>query len=131
MNYITTHRFKQKSLSGPTNLPYATPCTTAGPIIRCGGKSLCYTTSQNAYDYFARDDDGHGLERGRLTAEIRSRLEKKDDNHQARWDKLWADERANKLRRADHQDFWVWSFDFYNAEISELEHVLSLIKEVG
>lgn len=131
MKYIVIRRFRGKSLSGEVNLPHSTPCTSTGPVIQCGGKSLCYTTSQNAYDYFARNDDGHGLERGRLTGEIKRRLEKKDSNHQARWDKLWADERANRLRRADHQDFWVWSFDFYNAEISELEHILNLIKEAG
>jgi hypothetical protein len=89
------------------------------------------TTSQNAYDYFSCDDDRNGLKRGELVKDIKRRLERKDENHQARWDKLWEDDRALKLKSPTHADFWVWGFDFYNAPISELEHILSLIKEVN
>ena len=91
------------------------------------GRRLCAVTSQNAYDFFSRNDDGHGLERGKLVEEITSRTEKRDAKHQARWDALWADADSNRLRRKDSPDFWIWSFDFYNADISDLRHIADLI----
>lgn len=34
------------------------------------GRGICYTTSEQAHRYFARNDDGRGLERGSLTHAI-------------------------------------------------------------
>lgn len=128
MRYIVTRRFRGKAICGEVNLPYGTTCEEHdGILVLEDGRRLCAVTSQNAYDYFSRDDDGNGLERGKLVEEITSRMEKRDAKHQARWDKLWADEVANRLRRKDSPDFWIWSFDFYNADIPDLEHIANLI----
>ena len=128
MRYIVTRRFHRNAICGPVNLPYGTTCEEHdGILVLEDGRKLCANTSQNAYDYFSRDDDGHGLERGKLVEEITSRMEKRDAKHQARWDALWADEVANRLRRKDSPDFWIWSFDFYNADISDLRHIADLI----
>ena len=131
MRYIVTHRFRCNAICGPVNLPYGTTCEEHdGILVLEDGRRLCAVTSQNAYDYFSRDDDGNGLERGKLVEEIKSRMEKRDAKHQARWDALWADEVANHFRRPDHADFWVWGQAFYQADIRDLEHILKLIKEV-
>ena len=128
MRYIVTNRFKGQAICGAVNLPYGTTCETQdGYLILDDGRRLCAVTSQNAYDYFSRDDDGHGLERGKLVQDIRRTLERRDAKHQARRDKLWADADSNRLRRKDSQDFWIWSFDFYNADIPELKHIANLI----
>ena len=128
MRYIVTRRFRGKAICGEVNLPYGTTCEEHdGILVLEDGRRLCAVTSQNAYDYFSRDDDGNGLERGKLVEEITSRMEKRDAKHQARWDALWADAGANRLRRKDSQDFWIWSFDFYNADIPELKHIANLI----
>ena len=128
MRYIVTNRFKGQAICGAVNLPYGTACETQdGYLILEDGRRLCAVTSQNAYDHFSCDDDGHGLERGKLVEEITSRMEKRDAKHQARWDALWADEVANRLRRKDSPDFWIWSFDFYNADIPDLKHIANLI----
>lgn len=128
MRYIVTRRFRGKAICGEVNLPYGTTCEEHdGILVLEDGRRLCAVTSQNAYDYFSRDDDGNGLERGKLVEDITSRMEKRDAKHQARWDALWADEVANRLRRKDSQDFWIWSFDFYNADISDLRHIANLI----
>ena len=50
------------------NIPYGTEMETAGDfIITTEGKPICYATSEAAKMHFARNDDGQGLERGRLT----------------------------------------------------------------
>lgn len=127
MRYIVTKRFKTKAACGAVNLPYGTICDTVSGYIINGENVLCAMTSQNAYDFFSRDDDGHGEERGKLVRDIKRQLERRDANYQARWDKLWADDGANKLRRPEHQDFWIWSFDFYNAPIEELQRIQQLL----
>ena len=128
MRYIVTRRFRGKAICGVVNLPYGTACDTQdGYLILDDGRRLCAVTSQNAYDHFSRDDDGLGKERGKLVQDIRRTLERRDAKRQTRWDALWADEVANRLRRKDSQDFWIWSFDFYNADIPDLKHIANLI----
>ena len=124
MDYIVYKRFKGNGICGPVNLPYGTTCEEHdGILVLKDGRKLCADTSQNAYDYFSRDDDGMGLERGKLVQDIRSTLERRDAKYQARWDRLWADEGANKLRRTEHEDYWLWSFAFYNADVNELRRI--------
>lgn len=129
MRYIVTRRFRCNAICGPVNLPYGTTCEEHdGILVLEDGRKLCANTSQNAYDYFSRDDDGMGRERGKLVKDIRCTLERRDAKHQARWDKLWADAGANRLRRADHNDFWVWNHDFYNADVNELRRIRLLLE---
>lgn len=126
--YIVRRRARFLSICGPVNLPYGTEVSSDGAFLTVNGEKLCSITSQNAYDFFSRNDDGHGLERGKLVEEITSRMEKRDAKHQARWDKLWADAGANRLRRADHKDFWVWNHNFYNADVNELRRIRLLLE---
>lgn len=72
MNYITHHRYRGLAACGERlNLPYGTELETAGDfIITKDGKPICYDTSEEAKHYFARNDDGRGLERGKLTHAI-------------------------------------------------------------
>ena len=126
--YIVRRRARFLAICGPVNLPYGTEVSSDGAFLTVNGEKLCSITSQNAYDFFSRNDDGHGLERGKLVEEITSRMEKRDAKHQARWDKLWADAGANRLRRADHKDFWVWNHNFYNADVNELRRIRLLLE---
>ena len=129
MDYIVYKRFKGKAICGEVNLPYGTTCEEHdGILVLEDGRRLCAVTSQNAYDFFSRNDDGHGLERGKLVHDIRSTLERMDAKYQSRWDRLWADEGANKLRRTDHEDYWLWSFAFYNADVNELRRIRRLLE---
>ena len=128
MDYIVYKRFKGNGICGPVNLPYGTEVSSDGAFLTVNGEKLCSITSQNAYDFFSRNDDGHGLERGKLVQDILRTLERRDAKHQTRWDKLWADEVANRLRRKDSPDFWIWSFDFYNADVNELRRIRLLLE---
>ena len=126
--YIVRRRARFLSICGPVNLPYGTEVYSDGAFITVNGEKLCSITSQNAYDFFSRNDDGHGLERGKLVHDIRCTLERRDAKYQSRWDRLWADEGANKLRRTEHDDYWLWSYAFYNADVNELRRIRRLLE---
>ena len=126
MNYIAIKRARFHSLSGFANIPYGTELQCDGGFLTIEGASLCGERSQNAYNFFARNDDGHGLERGKLTLAIRKEMEKKKD-HQDRWDKVWDDPLCQKYKRVEHADYWLWNHEFYNAEIADLRHIAKLV----
>ena len=129
MRYIVARRFRGKTICGEVNLPYGTVCEADDGFLRLqDGRRLCAVTSQNAYDYFSRDDDGMGRERGTLVHDIRRTLERRDAKYQSRWDRLWADEGANKLRRTEHEDYWLWSYAIYNADVNELRRIRRLLE---
>ena len=111
--YIVRKRARFVSINGPVNLPYGTPVDAV--------------TSESAHRYFARNDDGNGKARGALIGAITAKLERKDAGHQIRWDLLWSDPEAQKLRHPDHADFWLWGHAFFEADMADLEHVAGLI----
>ena len=65
------------------------------------------------------------LKKSRCSASIF--LERRDDGYQARWDKVWGDPLCQKYRRPEHEDFWLWNYDFFNAPVVDLYHIARLI----
>lgn len=127
MTYITIKRAKFIGITGNVNIPYNTPIYCEKDYLFTLDTVICTTHSQNAYDYFARNDDGNGLERGRLTQSIIKRLAKRDKNYQTRWDKIWEDKLCRKYKRTEYADYWLWNHDFYNAEIEDLRYIAALV----
>lgn len=91
MKYVVHRRFKDKAICGEVNLPAMTMCEEINGYIFYGNKLLCVVTSENAHQFFARNDDGAGMLRGKLTQAIQKTLAKRDANYQNRWDKVWID----------------------------------------
>lgn len=131
MDYIVTKRAKFNSISGPVNLPFGTAIQEEEGVLYFEGNPLCVSSSQNAYDFFSRNDDGFGLERGKLTADIIKTLSKRDAKHQERWDKVWDDILCQKYKRHEHADYWLWNHAFYNAPIEDLRYIANLVKGVS
>lgn len=127
MQYITHRRFKEKSICGRVNIPVLSACEENENTIYFNGKPVCFATSENAHQYFARNDDGQGVERGKLTQLIQRKLAKRDGAYQGRWDKVWEDKICAKYRRKEYDDFWLWNHEFFNAEIEDLRYVAELI----
>lgn len=127
MEYMTKKRYKKRGINRDWNLPYGTPCGTRGRYITCDGAPVCVVTSQDAYDYFVRDDDGQGARRAELIQDIKDTLEHRDDEYQTRWDRVWGAPELARFKRKEHRDFWLWNHDFYNAEIKDLEHIKAVI----
>ena len=124
MKYIVTKRFKGKTICGNVNLAYGTECEEKNNTIYYGGKPLCFVTSENAHNYFSRNDDGQGERRGELVREIMGRLK---GNSEA-WGRVWDDPAIRKYKRVEFADYWLFNHDFYNAPVEDLEHILKIVK---
>lgn len=127
MKYIVHKRFKGKTLCGDMNISATTVLENVGGVIAYGDKPLCFDTSENAHQFFARDDDGNGMLRGRLTQAIQKQLAKRDKHYQERWDKVWDDPICQPYKRIDFEDYWLWNHEFFNAEIDVLQHIAKLV----
>lgn len=131
MKYIIHRRFKGRADCGAVNLPYATEVSECGGWLYSGGKMLCAATSENAHQYFARNDDGAGLERGRLTQAIQKALRPRNgdrtEQRDKRWESVWGSPLCQKYRQAEHADHWLWGHDFYNAPIEDLRQIAALV----
>lgn len=126
-NYLCRKRARFDGISGQMNIPYGTALICQDGFLMHQNKPLCGITSQNAYDFFSQNDDGMGRERGDLVGRILSRLQKRDSGYQARWNKVWEDSRCQKYKRPEHEDHWIWNFDFYNGPVEDLRHIAGLI----
>ena len=125
--YITRKRAKFDGLSGPVNIPYGTALENEGGFLMWKGGRVCLPTSQNALDHFCQDDDGQGQQRGDLITRILSRMEKRNRDHKARWEKVRSNPLTQKYRRVEHEDFWIWNHDFYTAPVEDLRQIAALI----
>lgn len=131
MNYIAYRRFKGKAICGYMNIPFKTECQCVNGIISLDGKPICAEKSENAHQHFSANGDGQGVQRGLLIQAIRKMLEKKDSQYQSRWDKIWGDSLCQKYKRTDHEDFWLWNHEFFNAPITDLRHIAALVGAKG
>lgn len=129
--YIVKQRARIDTITGPVNLPYGTEVEAVEDYLIYQGRQLCAVTSRKAHLYFTRDDDGQGRERGALTLAITKRLEKRDKNHQARWDRVWENPVCQKYRHPEHEDHFLWGHAFYEAPVEDLRHIAALIGARG
>lgn len=126
-NYVVKKRARFTGISGDVNIPYGAHLEAQNGYLLWDGKPVCAANSQNGLDHFANNDDGRGEERGRLTTEIISMLIKRNENYQARWNKVWEDKLCQKYRMAEHEDYWFWNCEFYAAPIEDLQYIRKLI----
>ena len=122
--YIVKKRARFESISGIINLPYGTTVMCEEGFLVYQRKRLCAAVSQNAFDYFAQNDDGNGELRGQLISDIQKFLLK----YKERWDRVWEDGICQKYKRPEHEDFWVWNYEFFNAPVDDLEYIKNLIR---
>ena len=98
--YITRKRAKFNAICGPVNIPYGTALENQGGFL---------------------------MHQGQQVSRIITRLNRRDQHYQDRWNKIWADSLSQKYKRPEHEDHWIWNFDFYNAPVEDLRHIAALI----
>lgn len=128
MRYIVHKRIRATGLSGAMNLPFGTVCESDGCQIMFKGKPLVFVNSELGHQYFSRDDDGNGVERGALTQAIQKATRRPSRNasktaweeYNRRWETIWGDPALLKFKRPEDPDFWYWGDGLFNADIEEL-----------
>lgn len=138
MQYIVGKKFQGKILDGYYYvLLIGALCECKDNIIYHNNKSLFYKTSQNAYDYLARNDDNKGQERFELCQQIKEKLsncqleyvqvdnEEQVDRKAIIYENWKSDSDIAKLIVDDN----INTFAFYNADIQVLEKMLNMMEE--
>lgn len=127
MEYIIYKDFNCKAICGKVNLPKGTICTERDGMLYHGEDALCRKNSQRAFDYFARNHDGKGANRGELISAIKDTLALVDEHRYERWHRIWNDPACRQFNRGG--DFWTWNYAFYNAEVYILEYIHRLVTD--
>ncbi len=126
MEYIVHRRFKKPSAAGKRlNLPYGTKVTSDnnGMICSPDGDLICFATSENAKLHFAINDDGQGLERGKLTYAIA--YAPRNNGHAYRFseaERIMLIRNWNRFLRQD-TDMILFNEDFFRADTGELRRL--------
>ena len=127
MEYIVHHRCRELSAAGDRlNLPYGTRLNTIGDFIATAeGRAICFTTSELAHRYMARNNDGRGLERGKVSWAIaHSRRERRSDDGRHR--QRFTDREIEMLERewsrylVPDAETILFNHAFFEAEPEEL-----------
>lgn len=131
MEYITTQRHREMTLSEKIiNIPALTPVELREDgKLYLGDKPLHFVSSHRGHTYFARDNDGHGMERFDLCQEIIKICAQHCDPQDPWNDRLWCTPAMQVYRRTNNDKRWLWNQRFYDADISELQWILNFLKE--
>ena len=152
MKYIVAKAFNKGGISGMFNLPVGTEVIESGGLLHFGSKKICWVTGADAKNYFARNDDGKGEERFALTQAIKAKIQAKKNDYAAKVNAIasnmllppWereeriseiVDESALAFERIHGNAIadacltnGFWNHDFFNAPISTLELIMSLVE---
>lgn len=130
MQFITTKRFKRKGIDGIFNIPYGTAVESHDGYVWHKDKRICSDQSAVMREYFAKDDDGLGIKRHKVSHAIIDTMIMKDgetkEDWQKRWDVLWEDTVCNKYRKDYSETTFLWGIEFFNAPLLDLYHIAAL-----
>lgn len=124
MEYICHKRYKKTGASGEEyNFPYGTKLRTVGTFIANGPEAVCSVKSEDAYMYWARNDDGQGLMRGMLTHAIAysHRKPNKDNGFRFTPEEIEILEKEYPHFLRQDTDTIIFNHEFFNAEVDELK----------
>ena len=108
VRYIVKKRMREAGISGHVNLPYGTEVEAVdGLYSSTSGRRVRATTNKPNRTTLAFAGRRRRGGAGALTLAITSRLEKRDQGYQDRWDLVWEDATCQKYRRADHEDHFL------------------------
>ncbi len=122
MEYIVHRRFRERGADGTLlNIPYGTKFETIGDFIATpDGRAICFTSSEVAQQYFARNDDGQGLERGKLTYAIAYAPRRAGKGFRFTDEEIVMLETHWSRFLRDDVDTILFNEDFFNAQVPEL-----------
>ena len=130
MKYVAHRRYRGLSAFGKRlNLPYGTELETQNKfILSPEGEAICFDTSEVAKMYFARNDDGNGLERGKLTYAIAyGKRATKDGYRFTDSERKMLTIKYSRFLRTD-VDMLLFNDSFFAADVGELRELADALK---
>ena len=131
MQYICHRKYRKKGASGKKYyIKKGKTFNSVGKFIVKDSELICAITSQDAYQYFARNDDNNGIQRGKLTYEIAFAPRRPDQKIGFRF----TDKQREMIETEYPQfvrpdtDFLIFSYDFFNADIQPLRELSAKLK---
>lgn len=138
MKYIVCKYFNKKGMDGDFSLKRGSTCNSIGSIIFHNNRPICFTTSQDAFDFFARNDDDNGKERFDLSHQIIDHIKELVIEYNEAYANKEPEEEIedtvsifyNEIRTMFPKflkgNLDVLTVDFYNAEIDDLKEIIKL-----
>lgn len=157
MEYVSGIIFNRKALCGNIKITKGSTLVLDNDILYYNGKEICHSKSQNAFDHFARNDDGKGKERFALSHEILNLIiakkkaydeavvealkgYEKDENGnypeeainaikaiKNPLESFFAEVRNDQKLRTFLNSQGMWNVNFYNASLEDLNRLKSLL----
>ena len=126
MKYICHKKFDKMTVCGEhMTFKKNAQLEVIGKFIAYGKKAICATTSEDAYMFFARNDDGKGIERGKLTYAIAYAKRHPNKDNGFRFTpseiEMLETEYGQYLRK--DTDTIIFNHDFFNADIEDLREI--------
>lgn len=149
MTYIVCKDCNLNGINGHFVLKVGDILDENNDIISYEGRNICYKTAQVAYNYFSRNDDGQGLKRYEAVHAIMLKITELKTEYRTTIEniikKLPKDATVEQLKEATKDVFDkgsyiydnldpkfkidnIYSVDFYNTSIEELEHIAEMIE---
>ena len=131
MEYVCHKRYKKIGASGREyNFSYGKKLQSIGKFIAYDNAAVCCITSDDAFRHFARNDDGNGLKRGKLTYDIAYAPKKPNKDNGFRF----TDEQVKMLKKEYKRflvktDVILFNEKFFNADIKDLEKIKKRLEE--
>ena len=125
MRYVAHRRFKCEGLCGKVlNIPYGTKLKADenGMLQAKTGDTICHVNSERGRMYFAADEDGKGLERGKYTYAIAySNKHMGPDGGYRFTEKQRSIIVRHYQRFIEEHEFIIFNSRFFKASIAELK----------
>ena len=126
-NYIV---YKPFQIHNGELLPTGTSIICDGEKALYNNKLICFINSVHSHECLVGNDDGYGMERGKLIEDIEKLIQGEQD-FELRCDRvtaLWEDDIAKKyVRYNDPSNPWLWDDSYFCADIDDLEHIKNII----
>ena len=121
MEYVVHHRLKGEAICGRVNLPYGTPLEGREDGFVYGPRGrLCAAGSDQGQRHLARNDDGHGLERGAITYAAAFAARGADGARYTGPEREKMREKYAGFLREDCPEYLVFNNAFFGADIAAL-----------
>ena len=133
MLYIAIKRYKRpkRGERKSINIPYGSNLEEHNGNLYYCGVEVCSDHAAVMREYFTRNDDGRGLERGKLSQAIVRTLQIKPgetrEEHDRRWAVCWNDALCMRYRKQAQADMFLWDISFFNAPIEDLSYIAALV----